>query len=226
MSMATTTGQDTRPADTRMMGIVHDALKRDLRRARQVVGADPAPGDRQRQALGEHVVWMMEFLHRHHSAEDAGLWPAVLARNPGAAALLASLEDDHARIAPAAAEASAAGTAYATSSTESARARLVAALDALLEVLVPHLDREVADAMPVVAATLSNQEWDELEQVNNLAGKSARDLAEEGHWLLEGIDAEGYDVVVHKVPPVLRFVLVHGFGPGYRRRARVRWGTA
>jgi hypothetical protein len=45
----------------------------------------------------------------------------------------------------------------------------------------------------------------------------------EGHWLLEGIDSEGYDVVVHKVPAALRFVLLHGFGRAYRRQARARW---
>ena len=42
-------------------------------------------------------------------------------------------------------------------------------------------------------------------------------------WLLEGIDAEGYDVVVHKVPAVLRFILIHGFGRAYRREAEARW---
>jgi hypothetical protein len=38
--------------------------------------------------------------------------------------------------------------------------------------------------------------------------------------------AEGYDIVVHTVPPLLRFVLIHGFGPAYRRQAKARWGAA
>ena len=223
--MATTTQHDTRPADTRMMAIVHNALTRDLRRARGVVAASPAPGDRQREALGRHLLWMMEFLHRHHTGEDNGLWPAVRERNPGAGPLLDSLEEDHARIAPAIEDLVAAATAYSRSADDAVRSRVVAALDALLEVLVPHLDREVAEAMPVVAATLTNAEWEAIEQEHNLDGKTTRELGEEGHWLIEGIDPEGYDVVVHKVPPLLRFVLLHGFGPGYRRRARARWGT-
>ena len=36
-----TRGSD--PADTRMMGIVHEALRRDLERVRQVVTTEPYP---------------------------------------------------------------------------------------------------------------------------------------------------------------------------------------
>jgi hypothetical protein len=210
-------------ADTRMMGIVHEALKRDLRRVRQVLHEAPAPRGRQRVALGRHVLWMLDFLHSHHSGEDAGLWPLVLQRNPAAAQLLASMEADHARIAPAADEAATRARAYASTTTDAARIALVEALDELLAVLVPHLDREVTEAMPVVAASITNREWDALEQEYNIKPKTTRQLAMEGHWLLEGIDTEGHDVVVHKVPAVLRFVLMHGFGPGYRRRAAERW---
>jgi hypothetical protein len=47
-------------ADTRMMGIVHGAVRRDLLRTRDALTAEPYPQRRQRQALGEHVVWMTE----------------------------------------------------------------------------------------------------------------------------------------------------------------------
>lgn len=211
------------PADTRMMAIVHEALKRDLRRAREVLLASPVPRGRQRVALGEHVTWMLDFLHAHHSGEDAGLWPLVRRRNPAAAELLDSMEADHARIAPAADAVAAAALKYTSTTGDSARAALVAALDGLLEVLVPHLDREVAEAMPVVATSITNREWDAVEQEHNIKPKTTRQLAMEGHWLLEGTDAEGYDVVVHKVPAALRFILLHGFGRVYRRRADARW---
>lgn len=214
------------PADTRMMGIVHAALKRDLDRTRDVIGSASPPQGAQREALGRHVVWMMHFLHAHHTGEDVGLWPLVRERNPAAAELLDSLEADHARISPAADAVETKGAAYADSTAAGARADLVAALDALVEVLVPHLDREVADAMPVVSASITNREWDAIEQEHNIKPKSTRELAMEGHWLIEGADPEDYEVVVHKVPAVLRFVLIHGFGRAYRRQARARWGLA
>jgi hypothetical protein len=100
---------------------------------------------------------------------------------------------------------------------------LVAALDELTAVLLPHLDREVAEAMPVVSASITHAEWQAIERRYNIKPKSLRELAMEGHWVLEGIDPDGYQVVTHTVPPVARFVLVHGFARAYRRRARARW---
>jgi hypothetical protein len=92
---------DAERADTRMMGIVHGALRRDLLRTRDALTAEPYPLRRQRQALGEHVVWMMEFLHAHHPSEDEGLWPLVRQQDPAAGALLDAMEADHLVISPA-----------------------------------------------------------------------------------------------------------------------------
>jgi hypothetical protein len=216
------TGLDA-PADTRMMAIVHAALQRDLRRAREVVGGAPPPEGGQRRALGEHVLWLMEFLHGHHTGEDEGMWPLVRDRNPAARPLLDSLEADHARIAPAAEAVTAAAREYATTSSDGPRAVLVDALDRLVEVLFPHLDREVAEGMPVVAASITRREWDAVEQEYFVKNKSMRELGLEGHWLLDGIDREGYEIVVHTVPAIQRFVLVHGFARAYRRRAAACW---
>lgn len=214
------------PADTRMMAIVHAALQRDLRRATDVLRAVPPPEGRQRRALGEHVGWLMEFLDAHHRSEDAGLWPLVRDRNPASGALLDSLEADHAWIAPRAEAVTEAAQQYATTMSDGPRVALLDALDRLAEVLLPHLDREVAEAMPVVAASITGREWDAVEQEYNIKPKSMRELGFEGHWLLDGIDAEGYDVVVHKVPRVQRFVLLHGFARAYRRRTKACWSPA
>jgi Hemerythrin HHE cation binding domain len=213
----------TEPADTRMMGIVHDALRRDLLRVRDTVSMQPYPQGRQRRALGEHVVWLMEFLHSHHTSEDEGLWPLVRSKNPDAGDLLDSLEAEHGRIDPAAKALLAAGKRYAESPADDARVSLVAALDDLAAVLFPHLDREVDVAMPVVAATITRADWEAVDQQFNIKPKPMRQLAMEGHWLIDGIDPEGYDVVVHTVSAVPRFILLHGFGRAYRRRAQARW---
>jgi hypothetical protein len=57
----------------------------------------------------------------------------------------------------------------------------------------------------------------------NIKPKSLAQLGMEGHWLLDGIDPEGYQIVVHTVPAVPRFILLHGFARAYRRRAQARW---
>jgi hypothetical protein len=166
---------------------------------------------------------MMEFLHAHHTGEDEGLWPLVRQQNPAAGALLDSLEADHLAISPAAAALAAAGQRYASTSADEPRADLVTALDALTRVLFPHLDREVEEAMPVVSASITRAQWHAVEQQYNIKPKSLAQLGMEGHWLLDGIDPEGYRIVVHTVPAVPRFILLHGFARAYRRRAQARW---
>jgi hypothetical protein len=220
--MATAQG----PADTRMMEIVHGALRRDLLRTRDALTDEPYPQGRQRRALGEHVVWMMDFLHAHHTGEDEGLWPLVRRRNPAAGALLDSLEAEHRLIGPAAAALTSAGQRYAETVADEPRAELVGAVDALAEVLFPHLDREVEEAMPVVSASITQAEWHAVEQKYNIKPKSLAQLGMEGHWLLDGIDAEGYQVVVGTVPAVPRFILLHGFARAYQRRAQALWQSA
>ena len=138
-------------------------------------------------------------------------------------ALLDSLEADHRRIEPTAEAVRAAGQLYADSSGDDLRAQLTAALDDLAAVLFPHLDREVEEAMPVVSRTLTHGEWKAIEQKYNIKQKSLSQLGFEGHWLLDGIDREGRDVVLHTVPPIPRFVLLHGFARAYRRRVRAVW---
>jgi hemerythrin-like domain-containing protein len=212
------------PADTRMMGIVHDALRRDLDRAADALSMAPFPEGAQRRAIGEHISWMMLFLHAHHQGEDAGLWPAVRARNPKAVPLLDVMEADHARVAPLVDEADRAAREYASESSDDARVDLLDALTHLGEVLLPHLEREENEMMPLVSVSISDGEWRDIDQRYFVKPKSFAQLGFEGHWLLDGVDAERRQIVVHQVPTIPRFVLVHGFARRYRRRATACWG--
>lgn len=211
-----------RPADTRSMGIVHSALRRDLERTRLVLTGQPHPGPEQRRAVAAHVTWMMHFLHQHHTGEDTGLWPLVRAKNPSAGPLLDQMDGDHRRIAPAITGLEDAARGYLDD--ESARERLLAALAALTDVLLPHLRREELEMMPVVAATLTDAEYRAVEHEHFVAPKGVRELGAEGHWVLDGLPPEGREVMLSVVPAAPRFVLLHGFARSYRRAAARRWG--
>lgn len=211
------------PADTRMMGIVHDALRRDLARTRAALDG-PVPAAR-RRALAAHVGWMMDFLHEHHTGEDTGLYPMVRAIDPTAGALLDAMAADHDRVDPAVEGVRAAAARWAESDT--ARPALRDALTALEDVLLPHLEREENEAMPVVSATITHRQWHDWDQEHNIKPKSLPKLAEEGLWLMDGLDPARRAIVEAEVPWVPRMIVLHGFGPGYRRRAAARWaGTA
>ncbi len=215
--------RDSDPADTRMMGIVHAALRRDLERVREAVTTEPFPLAAQRRALGEHVVWLMDFLHTHHESEDRGLWPLVRLKNPAAGALLDSLEADHERIDPLASALREAGRRYGKGVEDEGRSTLAKAIDALALELYPHLDREVGEAMPVVSASITRAEWHEVEETYTIKPKSLSQLAMEAQWVIDGIDAEDYAVVHDTVPRLMRWVVLRGFAGRYRRAARLRW---
>lgn len=212
-----------RPADTRMMGIVHDALRRDLTRTRAALDGPLAQA--QRRALAAHVGWMMDFLHEHHEGEDTGLWPMVRTVDPAAGVLLDAMSADHAAVDPAVHTLRTAAARWAES--DAARPELRDALTALENVLLPHLDREENEAMPVVSATITHRQWHDWDQKHNIKPKSLPKLAEEGLWLMDGLDPARRAIVEAEVPWVPRMTVLHGFGPGYRRRAAARWaGTS
>ena len=211
------------PTDTRSMGIVHSALRRDLERARMVLTDQPSPGPRQRRAVASHLGWMMRFLHMHHTGEDVGLWPLMRARNPAAGALLDRMDADHRRIAPAITALEGAALAYRDD--DSALDDLLDALTGLSDALLPHLRREELEMMPVVATTLTNAEYRAVEHEHFVAPKGLRELGVEAHWLLDGLPPDGREVMLSVVPALPRFILLHGFARSYRRAATLRWGV-
>lgn len=210
------------PADTRTMGIVHSALRRDLERTRLVLGRAPYPDGRRRSAIAAHVLWMMHFLHIHHTGEDVGLWPLIRSKNPSAGELLDQMDADHRRIAPAIVALEDAARAYRDD--DGARELLLGALAGLTDVLLPHLRREELEMMPVVAATITDAEYHDVEQEHFVKPKGFTELGLEGHWIIDGLGAEDRELILHVVPVVMRFILLRGFARAYRRRAALLWG--
>jgi hypothetical protein len=148
-------------------------------------------------------------------------------RRPDAAEAIAVLDrmaTDHASIAPAVAALEAAACALAAVPTDDARRRTLGALDDLSETLLPHLRDEEDAAMPVAARLITAAEWQAVEKEHNLDGKSTSDLGFEGHWLIDGASDADRETVLALVPPVQRFLLLHGFAGRYRRHARACWG--
>lgn len=210
------------PADTRSMGIVHSALRRDLVRTRIVV-RDSAPAPARRRAVAAHLVWMMDFLNDHHRAEDDGLYPMVLEHNPQAAALLAQMDADHRRILPAIDALAEAGRAYGEDRRDAGKTVLTA-VEETEQVLLPHLRREEEEMMPIVSASITEGQWQRWDQDFNVKPRGLLELADIGHWILDGLDEAGRTVITHLVPPVPRFILVRGFAGRYRRRRTALWG--
>jgi hypothetical protein len=210
-----------------MMRIVHNALRRDLARARATL-ARPAHPD-QRRAIGAHLTWMMGFLHAHHASEDHGLYPLVRERaadSLDALEVLDRMTRDHDAIASAAAAVETAASVLAADSSQDATEDTLAALAALAAVLLPHLQTEEEDVMPMTSRLITAAEWNAIEKQHNLDPKSTSELGFEGHWLIDGASDADRATVVGLVPPIQRFILLHGWARRYRRHAAACWGTS
>ncbi len=216
--------QSDRPADTRMMGIVHDALRRDLSRVTAALASTRPPPDQQRVAIAAHVRWLMEFLHAHHAGEDQGLWPLVRAHNPAAGDLLDQMDADHVRISPRIDQVQNAAAAFGTDDSAVVQHGLAAAIELLRSVLDPHLCREEDEMMPVVSRSITHAQWEAFNSTTYVQPKSKKELGHEGHWLIDSLDPDRYDVVVRTVPPLPRFILVHAMARPYRQECAARWG--
>ena len=212
---------DEKTAAPMNMATVHGALRRDLARIRTTLTAAPYPQGRQRAAIAAHTAWMMTFLHGHHGGEDAGLWPAVRAKNAAAAPLLDQMDADHRAIGPGIDAVEQAARRYAGAAA--GREDLLAAVALLEQTLLPHLRREELEMMPVVAATLSPAELDAIEQEFFIRPKTKVQLGDEGQWLIDNASEQSRQRILGVVPPPLRFALVHVFGPRYRRKRRLLW---
>jgi hypothetical protein len=213
------------PADTRLMGLIHGALRRDLARARAALADTPAPAPRQRRAIAEHLAWMTRFLHAHHETEDTGLYPMVRQRLPEAGALLDSMHADHEAIAGGIDALADRAAEYGRGDDGGEGQRLLTAIDTLEATLLPHLRREEDEAMPFVAAALTDAELRRWDEEDNIKPKSLRQLGREAHWILDSLGPEDRDFVLHLVPAVQRFVLVAGFARSDRRRRDACWGS-
>lgn len=131
----------------------------------------------------------------------------------------------HDAVATAIDQVAAAAAALAADGSDEAGRRTLVALDALDSVLLPHLQEEEVDAMPIVSRLITAVEWQAIEKKHNLDPKSMSELGFEGHWLIDGATDADRASVVGLVPPIPRFLLLHGYARRYRRHADACWGS-
>jgi hypothetical protein len=105
-----------------------------------------------------------------------------------------------------------------------AREDLLAAIALLEQTRLPHLRREELEMGPVIEQTLTDAEWNSIEQEYFVRPKTKMQLGDEGQWLIDNAGEQSRRHVLGVVPPPLRFLLVHVFGPRYRRKRQLLWG--
>ena len=153
------------PVDLTVMYTVHHAFRRDLAAFARAVPATPVEDRATWIALEHRWTRFAEVLHHHHTGEDAGLWPLLLAR-VGAEdrGVLEAMEAEHGEIDPLL-EACATGFArMAAGGTGDERAALAVRTAAARDVLGRHLEHEETEALALVQRHLTQDDWHRMEQ--------------------------------------------------------------
>ncbi len=213
--------KDSTPADTRIMTIVHNGLRRDLERIHTALRDWPYPDPVQRAAIADHLSWMIEFLHKHHHAEDDGLYPMVRQRVPHAAGVLDAMDRDHHALAAAIDRVEQSARDYAAS--DASRQALRGAVDELAAVMLPHLQREEDEAMPIVSQCVNKAEWDDWDRRFNLDTRSLAERTFDGLWLMDGVDEADREVVRSLIPRPVAWTIETFKSRDYARRAYRCW---
>ncbi|MFD2157188.1 hypothetical protein ACFSUH_43870 [Rhodococcus jostii] len=157
--MTTTTAH---PVDTQLIGIIHDALRRDLGRTfdtlsiRAPLGARPPRRTRRPPDLDPGLP--RTPLHHRRGVPVAARPP----RAPTSAPMLHQLTTGHARIHHATGTVTTAVRVYRNSDTPRVRDDLRGALERLCTILLPQLDREETELTPILATTIHRHRMEHL----------------------------------------------------------------
>src|SRR5215218_5814631 len=171
------------------MYLMHWGFRRDLAAFAGAVPITPVGDRRAWTRLSRRFALFAGVLHKHHTGEDAGLWP-LLAERGADPAVLAALEAEHAVIDPLLA-ACTAGLAdlAAGRSDDAGRERLAARVTELRYALGDHLAHEEGEGMTLVQAHLDQADWERLDREHFAAQYRPRDTVPTLGWVMAGLPA-------------------------------------
>jgi hemerythrin-like domain-containing protein len=184
------------PVDMTMMYVMHHAFRRDVAALAAAAAVTPATDRRAWVALADRWALFSEALHLHHTGEDRGLWPRLLAvATPEEAEVLEAMEAEHDDIDPMLAACAADFARLREHADEDARATLAVRLAAARAQLGEHLRHEETEAIAIIQRRLSAADWHEIEEQNFKDDISPRLLLALVPWVAEGVPADVRDIV-------------------------------
>ncbi|MBN6056849.1 hemerythrin domain-containing protein [Nonomuraea sp. RK-328] len=202
--------------------IAHRAMRGDTRRLavlmNDIVTGRQDAGPARREAISTFVTRLCAGIHHHHRAEDDVLWP-VIVRSAGAEVDLSDLTDDHAQLDPLLDEVL--RDADALRGDPPAAIRLARNLGVLADLLDEHIEEEERLLFPVIAAHVSAEDWQEVENAVRKGGDIGFELPRIGQYAR----AEELAELRRLAGPVLALMLTLT-RRGYRRRQRLIFGAA
>jgi hemerythrin-like domain-containing protein len=191
--------------------LTHHGFRRDLARFRtaleRIAAGDPARAG----AVSEEWKSFRSIIHRHHEAEDTGVFPSLAEAHPSVRTTIEKLGTDHRRIDPVLERADRAFAAL-PNATEA-----LAVVRELSELLIPHLAIEEAELFPFLrtAKTFPAPPNDEV----------AAMYAQGFSWGMHGVAPDVLSALDAMLPDMLRARLPAARAAFAARYERA-WGSA
>jgi hypothetical protein len=183
------------------MAAVHKVFRSSLASGPELV--DSATGDNPRRALiANYYDNVIAFLKAHHEGEDQLVYPPLIERAPSHREVLELGKHQHEDAVPLM-DAVEASVDLWQSEGDSQAPKVVRALQALDNVLSPHLDYEEAEVVPLAADHLTVEEW------GALPGHALGTFKGDKVWLIMGLVRENLtpaqrDAMLEHMPPPAR----------------------
>ncbi len=202
------------PIDLSTMYLMHHGFRRDLASFAWAAHVTPV-GDREAwRALSERWALFAAVRNRHHRGEDAGLWPALLARSDAdARAVLHDMATEHTEIDVVVGCCASGFERLLRAPDVDGRIALADNLEAAKARVGRHLDREETETLAIVQEVLLAAEWTAIEQEHLTGSLPQREVRSLVPWML------------HDVPAATRREVLAHFGAGHRTIWRLTHGA-
>jgi hemerythrin-like domain-containing protein len=188
------------PVDMIMMYVMHHAFRRDLAAFAARVPTVAVDDATTWRALAQRWTDFASVLHKHHSGEDAGLWPLLLERVDAAGdaegrATLEAMEAEHAEIDPLLEGCAAGLRRLAERVDEDTRAALAVRVCAARESLRRHLAHEETEAIAIIQRLLTAEDWTRIEEEHVGGDVPFATVVRIVPWAAYGVPREALDRV-------------------------------
>lgn len=186
------------PVDLTLMWVMHHGFRRDLAAFSSAAATTPVADRATWRALADRWRLFATLLHHHHSGEDAGLWPLLLAKvdaagDANARRTLEAMAAEHAGIDPLLESCAADFRVLAARGDDDVRDHLAGTLVAAREHLGRHLAHEERDAMAILQAHLEQADWDRVGKEHFEPAYSAREMLAAIAWVMHGLPSDGLE---------------------------------
>jgi hemerythrin-like domain-containing protein len=209
------------PVDMTMMYVMHHAFRRDLAVLSAAASVTPATDRRAWGALADRWALFAEALHLHHTGEDRGLWPRLLAvATPEETEVLEAMEAEHEAIDPMLTACADGFARLREHADDDARAALAVRLSAARAQLGEHLRHEETEAIAIIQRRLSDADWHRIEEESFKHDIPPRTLLKLVPWVAEGVPADVREVVFSAPGGRINQALWYLTRGGVRRRQR------